>query len=106
MRIFPEMVAKISCPFSSLTRNIALDKASRITPSCLIKDCFAILKRTAKVTDIFFFSKLFARDSGTEKKNAHLRPFLLQEGCGQNPEGKGSARQIIRLAYPRQHVYS
>src|SRR5690348_11651401 len=36
------MVAKISCPFSSFTLNIALDKASTIVPSCLINGCFDI----------------------------------------------------------------
>jgi hypothetical protein len=37
------MVASISCPFSSFTRNIALDRASTITPSCLINGCLDIL---------------------------------------------------------------
>jgi len=36
------MVAKISCPFSSFTLNIAFDKASTIVPSCLINGCFDI----------------------------------------------------------------
>jgi hypothetical protein len=37
------MVASISCPFSSFTLNIALDKASMIVPSCLIRGCFDII---------------------------------------------------------------
>jgi hypothetical protein len=37
------MVASISCPFSSFTLNMALDKASMIVPSCLIRGCFDII---------------------------------------------------------------
>ena len=37
-----EMCAMISCPFSSSTRNIALDNASLIIPSCSIEACLAI----------------------------------------------------------------
>src|ERR1700683_2661640 len=36
------MVANISCPFSSFTLNIALDKASTMVPSCLMSACLAI----------------------------------------------------------------
>lgn len=43
IRIFPEIWAVISWPFSSSTRNIAFDNASTIMPSCSIADCFAIL---------------------------------------------------------------
>jgi hypothetical protein len=32
----------ISCPFSNSTRNIALDNASLIIPSCSIEACLAI----------------------------------------------------------------
>ena len=34
--------ARISWPFSSSTRNIALDNASTTVPSCSIAACFAI----------------------------------------------------------------
>src|SRR3984893_17875183 len=43
------MVARISCPFSSFTLNIALDNASVIVPSCLMSACFAILFGCAKI---------------------------------------------------------
>jgi hypothetical protein len=43
MRILPDIVAKISCPFSNFTLNMALLIASIITPSCLISGCFDIL---------------------------------------------------------------
>src|SRR5664279_82219 len=43
------MVARISCPFSSFTLNIALDSASTIDPSCLMSACLAIDFGSAKI---------------------------------------------------------
>src|SRR6266851_8094996 len=42
MRIFPEMCPSITCPFSSLTRNVALGRVSMISPCIWITSSFAM----------------------------------------------------------------
>jgi hypothetical protein len=51
------MVARISCPFSSFTLNIALLKASVIIPSCLMSACLAILFGRAKIGEFLVIEK-------------------------------------------------
>jgi hypothetical protein len=52
---------------------MALDKASMIVPSCLIKDCLAILKRTAKVI------KKFIPEKKSENKNLVICEGYLKQ---------------------------
>src|SRR6266480_1447773 len=42
MRIFPEMCPRMTCPFSSLTRKVALGRVSMISPCIWITSSFAI----------------------------------------------------------------
>src|SRR5258707_6282762 len=42
MRIFPEMWPRMTCPFSSLTRKVALGRVSMISPCIWITSSFAI----------------------------------------------------------------
>src|SRR6266508_1305373 len=42
MRIFPEMCPRITCPFSSLTRKVALGRVSMISPCIWITSSFAM----------------------------------------------------------------
>src|SRR5437762_3969671 len=47
MRIFPEMWPKMTCPFSSLTRKVALGRVSMISPCIWITSSFAIFAAVA-----------------------------------------------------------
>src|SRR5260370_37864588 len=42
MRIFPEMCPRMTCPFSSLTRKVALGRVSMISPCIWITSSFAM----------------------------------------------------------------
>src|SRR5712691_4540841 len=47
MRIFPEMCPRMTCPFSSLTRKVALGKVSMISPCIWITSSFAMFATIA-----------------------------------------------------------
>jgi hypothetical protein len=63
------MVARISCPFSSFTLNIALLRASIMTPSCLMRACFAILFGCAKIAKSADTEKTFVKNKELEHKD-------------------------------------
>src|SRR5262249_20659926 len=45
MRIFPEICPRMTCPFSSLTRKVALGRVSMISPCIWITSSLAIVLR-------------------------------------------------------------
>src|SRR2546429_96976 len=63
MRIFPEMCPRMTCPFSSLTRKVALGRVSTISPCIWITSSFAM-----------FVTVVFPSKRGISKRRA---PALL-----------------------------
>src|SRR2546429_2497366 len=63
MRIFPEMCPRMTCPFSSLTRKVALGRVSMISPCIWITSSFAM-----------FVTVVFPSKRGISKRRA---PFVL-----------------------------
>src|SRR5690606_5031439 len=95
MRILPEICAMISCPFSNSTRNIALDNASLMMPSCSIEACLAIY--------LFYFMLPTACTNRSAKINKNIENQLL---FVQNFFDMLKAKQYIRLALlDRNHLF-
>jgi len=75
LRIFPHTVAKISCPFSSFTRNMVLGNLSSTTPLNTITSSFAIFYPNVFCID-FLVKNMILR----EQKNCKIFLMCLHGG--------------------------
>src|SRR6266853_5610213 len=64
MRIFPEMCPRMTCPFSSFTRKVALGRVSTISPCIWSTSSFAIFAACSRPSE-----------SGVLKRRAPLFPY-------------------------------
>src|SRR5258706_653387 len=82
------MVASISWPFSSFTLNIALERASMIVPSCLIRGCF----------DIYFWVCKDRRNDPKKEKTSFFFQGCLKKVIG----GENSPKKLTIRGVPME----
>src|SRR5258706_5723833 len=74
MRIFPEMWPRMTCPFSSLTRKVALGRVSMISPCIWITSSFAIF-----VTIVLGSRPLFPNPSPGRRESPSSEAPLFEQ---------------------------